>query len=280
MQPHEPSGTPLEPSREVPMGPPGSSTVMRPARLWACALVGAALAALGAWAAGEGLRWAGGRAMIQAGGEGEGEETFGYYKPTMEASSQSYSFAELNRQKSRAIARNATVAFGLLGASLGLALGLAGGVARGSITRAAAGGVAGLVLGAALGALPSPWIIPYHYFNQDPSSTDLAFPMLIHGGLWLPAALAGGLALGVGLGGGVTMTRAALGGLVGGMIGILLFDTLGSLAFYDARTLDPFSITGPSRLIARLAVALGTAVGGGLAVTAAGKRERRGKATA
>jgi hypothetical protein len=52
------------------------------------------------------------------------------------------------------------------------------------------------------------------------------------------------------------------------MVGTLAFEVIGPFAFPLAKTGEPIAATSGARLVARLAVALGTAAGAALAVQA------------
>jgi hypothetical protein len=173
---------------------------------------------------------------------------------------------EMGAMVASATIREAMRAFGMLGAALGLAMGLAGGIARRSGAAAFAAGGLGLILGAVAGAGSVVELVPYYlkYVNRD--GDDLIWPLLTHGGLWSAVGAAGGLALGVGLGGWRRTGRALLGGLIGALAAVLVFEVVGPLAFPLAKTGEPISETWGSRLFARLAVAILAAAGAVLAV--------------
>jgi hypothetical protein len=194
-----------------------------------------------------------------------GESVFDYFKPSEAAASQRYAFAALNREMARTSGLNGALAFGGLGAFLGLALGLAGGLCRSSTKSALVGAIVGFVLGGLAGALPSFGLMPYQWKhrNDDPSGTQLLTPLLIHSGLWAGTGFAAGLAFGLATYGlkGTRIVEAALAGLVGAMLGTLVFELAGALAFPGARTANPFAETGQARLMARLCVALFVALG-------------------
>jgi hypothetical protein len=189
-----------------------------------------------------------------------GESTFDYFKPS-EAAAENYRDASaLNREMLGVRARNGALTFGVLGGLLGLALGLAGGISRRSSHGALMGAVTGLILGTAAGALPSFGVMPWQWRhrNDDPSTTQLLMPLLVHIGLWSGVGLAAGLAFGIGSRG-FTPSRlfeAALAGLVGAIVGTFVFEMMGALLFPLDHTADPFSETPSTRLLARLCVAV------------------------
>jgi hypothetical protein len=188
-----------------------------------------------------------------------GECAFDYFKPSESAASQAYAFAALNKETEQANALNGAVAFGVLGGLLGIAMGVGGGCTARSARGAILGAVVGLVLGAAAGALPSLWIMPWQWKhrNDDPSSTAILMPLLIHFGLWSGVGLAAGLAFAVGAGGfrALRLIEAAVLGLAGAMLGTFIFEMLGATLFPLSRTVEPFSATPETRLLARLCVA-------------------------
>ena len=99
-------------------------------------------------------------------------------------------------------AKNATLAYGLMGGTLGLLLGLGGGLARSTVQSAAVASVVGLALGAAAGAGATLAMVPlYHRFQdarQEMASMDITVPLLIHSAIWAAAGAAAGLAFGLG----------------------------------------------------------------------------------
>ena len=194
-----------------------------------------------------------------------GELALDYFKPSEAASSQRFDFTALNKEMAVVSSYNGAVAFGALGGLVGLALGLAGGLTRRSRSAALLGGTVGLVLGASAGVLPSLAIMPWQWRhrNDDPSSTQLLMPMLIHFGLWCGVGLAGGLAFALGTGARkpLRLADAAITGLIGAIVGTFVFELAGALLFPLASTAQPFSATSITRLLARLCVAGFVAVG-------------------
>jgi hypothetical protein len=194
-----------------------------------------------------------------------GEFALDHYKPSEKAASQAYAFAALNSEIAQANALNGAIAFGVLGAVLGIAMGVGGGLTARSARGAVLGAVIGLVLGAAAGALPSFWIMPWQWKHRhdDPATTDILMPLLVHLGLWSTVGLAAGLAFALGAGGfrPLRLLEAGLAGLAGAMLGTFVFEMLGATLFPLSWTLEPFSITPETRLLARLCVAGFVALG-------------------
>ncbi len=157
--------------------------------------------------------------------------------------------------------RNAALAFALQGAVLGGFLGAAGGIARRSTAAAISAGVLGAVIGAGLAAGLA--LVSLRAFSQarvNHSDYDMALSILMHGTIWGLTGAMAGLALAAGLGGGPRrLAEGILLGFVGAAFGALAFDILGTGLFPLAETGEPVSITWPSRLAARLLVAIATA---------------------
>jgi hypothetical protein len=187
-----------------------------------------------------------------------GERTMNYARPSLAASENYRDRTALNAEMPRVDAINGALTFGALGAFLGLALGVGGGLTRLSLRGALIGAVAGVVLGTAAGVLPALAVMPWHWRhrNDDPSTTELLVPLLMHAALWSAAGLAAGLAFGIGRGAGpARLLGAAFAGLVGALIGTFVFEMAGAFLFPYDHTPDPFSSTVGTRLLARLCVA-------------------------
>ena len=201
-----------------------------------------------------------------------GEATYDYYRPSKAAASEAYAFTKLNQEKDVADGRNAAIAYGFLGAATGLALGLTAGLSRRSARSALFGGLAGLVLGGLAPALVAPWVVPLHRKLYWPETPDLKLPIMVHGAMWCALGTAAGLAFGIGLGDRRRVAQAAIGGFLGALLATVLFDALGAIAFPFSRADLPIAETVPVRLLSRLLVAAGVALGAAWSV-----RERRRK---
>jgi hypothetical protein len=239
---------PLEPTRVTPDVP--AITHGTNAATWTWTLVAALLAGTAAW-------------LI-------GEAGLDYYQPSEKAAAEPYDHEPLNREMEVVSGRNGAIAFGALGGLLGLALGLAGGLSRSAVGPALTGAAVGLVLGVAAGGLPAFVVMPWQWRhrNDDPASIDLMVPLATHLALWSGLGLAAGLAFGIGRGGSKlgALLRGAIGGLIGAVVGTALYEMIGAFGFPMDRTTSPIADTATTRLLARLCVALGTAVGVVLAV--------------
>jgi hypothetical protein len=210
-----------------------------------------------------------------------GEYTLDHFKPSAKAASQTYNFGPLNLEMEQVSAWNGALAFGALGGLLGLGLGVAGGLVRRSSGGVLLGAVVGLILGAAAGALPSVAVMPWQWRhrNDDPSATLLLTPLLVHLGLWSAIGLGAGLAFGIGSGVSKPSRylETALAGVVGAMLGTFVFEMVGAFLFPMARTVDPFSATSGTRLLARLCVAGFVGLGAMCSLPSSRARNEQGK---
>jgi hypothetical protein len=184
------------------------------------------------------------------------------------------------RGEAAAVAKNAGLAFLILGAALGGGLGAAGGLARGSRPAALRATWAGLFLGIVAAGVMSLALLPVYNAYQlrypDDASRDLLFPLLVHAGIWSAVGAAGGLALALGLGERGPMPRAMLGGFLGAAVGTVAYEITGAF-FPAARTAQFVSATWETRLMARLVVTLLASVGAMIGVTTPpGSRATRG----
>jgi hypothetical protein len=194
-----------------------------------------------------------------------GEKIYGAFDVTPEASSgtsQSPEFvARVNQVRLTSSQNEAATTFAVLGGTLGLALGLAGGLARRNFGAAILAACIGLVLGGACGAFAGRGMVPIFFRNEDPLSSDLVFPMLVHEAIWTPLGLVAGLAFGIGLGGWGRMVRATAGGMLGAICGTIVYELAGAVAFASDKSHYPVSASIGSRLLAHLVVALFIAAG-------------------
>lgn len=170
--------------------------------------------------------------------------------------------------------KNAALAFGVLGAAVGAALGLAGGLSRANARSAAASGLLGLLLGGAAGGLATFLCAPHYYrsVGEDPLSSDLLLPFLVHLGIGAAIGAAAGLALGIGVGARRYAANGLIGGLFGAIVGVALYEFAGAFLFPLAKTPQPISAEWTTRLLAHLAIAAGVSAGAWLLVTQSGNR--------
>jgi hypothetical protein len=210
------------------------------------------------------------RTLAMAGGIVAGLAAFGIGEATSDlipAEPMQYNFMgqmrwTVTKDSPRVLSRVAALGFGVLGACLGGSLGIAGGLARrpASAVAPSAGGLLGTVLGATLGAGTSLALVPLLlelYFGHK--EMEILTGTFSHSVIWGPLGAAAGLAFAVGLGERRLIGRALVAGLAGALLGTLAFDLVGALAFPLAKTDTLFSLTWPTRLMARLMVTLGTA---------------------
>ncbi|MDG3007672.1 hypothetical protein [Paludisphaera mucosa] len=194
---------------------------------------------------------------------GCGEMTNGFFRPSEESSARRFDFGALNRELRIAGTRNAAVSYGLLGGLLGLALGLSAAPWKGPAARSLGPGLLGLIAGAAGGVAGSYLVIPIHFEYKDPSGTDMLQSARAHGVIWGLAGLGAGLAVGLSgpHPGRPIAVRSALGGLIGALLGTVVYELVGGLAFPLDRTTDAVAASTSTRLIACISVAIGTALG-------------------
>jgi hypothetical protein len=171
---------------------------------------------------------------------------------------------EAERLRQLAETHNGAVALGLLGAALGLCLGLAGGVVRRRPVRGLAASLLGLVLGGAVGAGVALVLQPALYGWQGRDTDDLTNALLLHGLLAAAVGAVGGLAFGVGLGQRGWTLRSLFGGLVGAALAVLLFQMVAGAILPIGKPETVVPMTSLTRLLSRLVLGLGTAVGIGL----------------
>jgi hypothetical protein len=195
------------------------------------------------------------------------EATLGTFKPraTRERFMGSTFTIVQSRERAATGTRNAALAFGLMGGTAGLALGLAGGLARRSARAGAAAALLGLGLGAGAGAGAALVALPIAsgLHERDPGnmSAEMTSSLIAHGGTWGPVGAAAGLAFGIGLGGRDRAVRTLLGGLVGALVGAVLYELIGALALSDVKILEPLPETRGLRLFALLMAVIPAAVG-------------------
>jgi hypothetical protein len=165
------------------------------------------------------------------------------------------------RALDRATTLNATLVCSIQGAVLGLMLGAAGAAARRSVHAGVPAAGAGLVCGAGLGALAAFGAFTAYMRLVGSNRDEILSSLLAHEVAWAPMGAAAGLAFGLGLGGRGRAMRALAGGFLGAATGAALYEIVGSIAFPLDRTGYPVASTMPARLLASVAIALGTALG-------------------
>ena len=167
-------------------------------------------------------------------------------------------------ERARADTRNAALAMGLTGAAMGLAFGLAGGLLRRSISTAGIAAFVGLVVGAASACGTTLASVPLasRLQQRDPgnSSIEMASSLIVHGLPWAAMGAVGGLAFGIGQGNRQAF-RGLLGGLVGAVGGVFLYEIIVALALPGSKLTDPVALTWQVRLLAQAVAVMSVAVG-------------------
>jgi hypothetical protein len=166
-----------------------------------------------------------------------------------------------------AMLKGASWLLGTFGALLGAGMGLVGGYSsrnrRLTLIAAGIGFAAGAIAGAA-----AVWIaIPPYNRAEELTVGDLGRSLLLHCALWTALGAAAALAFGIALGERAKLPRAILGGVIGTIVGTLLYEVLGGLFFPLAETGKPFAETALTRLMALAVVALSSALGAVLLAT-------------
>jgi hypothetical protein len=193
---------------------------------------------------------------------GVGEWLFDLIPPTTVQQNISGNLVMLPNRETWIVAdtRNGAINFALLGACLGGFLGVAGGLAQKSSSGAGTAGLVGAIFGAAVGAGLSiallSWFLNARYAYSE---YDIVISLFMHGLIWGLLGAVAGVAFALGSGNSGLGGRAALAGCVGALIGTLVYEICGAVAFTEAHTDYVISQTWVTRLLARLLVAAGTA---------------------
>jgi MFS family permease len=148
-------------------------------------------------------------------------------------------------------ARNAAVAYGLLGAILSLSLAITAGclLQRFSLSRMLTAGLAGIALGGLFGAASSYALTPLYFHRLG--TADVTLSMLIHLAIWSAVGTAAGISFGIGCGTRKVFAGSLIGGITGGALAALLFDVCG--AFLPlAHTERPLAEPPETRLAAAI----------------------------
>lgn len=219
---------------DEPMAPPARKSPT--ATIWILTLVAASIAALSSWL--------------------NGEQYFEHFKPSAKASAEPYNFVALNREKAIADRKNLMIAYGFLGLSFGLCMGLAGGLARHSAIRGLIAAGVGAIVGVAACAVLSYFLMPVYRKHLDPAQENLVLPFLVHGAIWAAMGLAGGLAFGLGWGSVGRVARSLVAGLLGAIVGTLLYEIVQAEMFSHIRNDELIAPESVLRALAYFAVCL------------------------
>jgi hypothetical protein len=190
---------------------------------------------------------------------------------SLSGSERSIARAQVRFKTKVVVERNqAMAAYGMLGAALGVILGLTGALVAGSKPVNLAGALVGGVSGGLLGACVSMVLVPVFYDISN-SQTGLPLLFLTHLVIFAGLGTAGGQALGWSSGDRKVIVRCMIGGIVGALVGTLVFEVTNFVAFPNLRTFEPVPVKTIPRLIMHLCVAAGAGVFAG---RAAGKALR------
>jgi hypothetical protein len=239
----------MQPAHPVDV-PKSVVTPARSGRVVALVTAAGLLAALLAWASGEAL--------------------YGFYPPANEETLlyQVPVIQPTPRTLESAHAKNAALAFGVFGGLLGLMLGSVGGLLRRAPRAAVGAGLLGMILGGVFGVgltlalTPILWKAMTAVTNGIVTGqNDIITPIWVHSLIWGSLGASAGLALGVGHGGGPGVwLRAALAGLIGAVLGTVVFEILGASLFPLEKTTLPLALDRWARLLARLLVGVPAAL--------------------
>jgi hypothetical protein len=154
---------------------------------------------------------------------------------------------------------------GVFGAFLGLAMGVAGGLASRSPRRAMHAGLLGMACAAAVGIAAPYAVIPLFNRFRDSFPEELVGSILMHGLIWTSLGVTAAFALALGQGGGTgRLGRVLWGGLLGALVGTVIFDVSGAVFGANDHTGEPVSTTSASRLAARLVISVSVAIAASL----------------
>ena len=154
---------------------------------------------------------------------------------------------------------------GVFGAFLGLAMGVAGGLASRSPRRAMRAGLLGMACAAAVGIAAPYAVIPLFNRFRDSFPEELVGSILMHGLIWASLGVTAAFALAFGQGGGSGRLGHILwGGLLGALVGTVIFDMTGAVFSANDHTGEPVSTSSASRLAARLIISVSVAIAASL----------------
>jgi MFS family permease len=157
-------------------------------------------------------------------------------------------------------ARNAAVAYGLLGGMVALSLAITAGCSprRFTSARILTAGLAGIALGGLCGAASSYAVTPLYFHRLG--TADVTLSILIHLAIWCAVGAAAGVAFGIGSGTRKMFTGSLIGGITGGALAALIFDICGAF-FPLARTERPLPEQAETRLAAAVLLSVFVVIG-------------------
>ncbi len=165
------------------------------------------------------------------------------------------------KDRSAASTKNGAITYAVFGLCLGAGLGIAGGLTRRSAPRATVGGVLGAFLGAGLGGALAWWTLPWFLEAQlDYTDRELLVSLGMHALHWGILGAIAGLAFVIALGHYRLSLGAMISGLMGAVLGTLVYDLIGAGILPMAGTDHPIAETWTARLLASILVSLGAAL--------------------
>jgi hypothetical protein len=237
-----PPGAPRD-GEPIPARPPSSS------RIWAFALAAGLIAGFASWPIGDVIhaRYAPPEFINMA-------SSSGGFISTAEVQ-------KLTRAKQARQVLEAALFFGASGAILGAAFGLAGCYAGRPAGSARNALLFGALVGAASGAAAAAASLPVYLRFLNTDTNDLAMGFMFQALTAAAMGAAAGASFAVGLGDRGRIIPAIVGGLMGAVAGVLVYEAAGALAFPLDKTSSPISATTLTRLLGRLSVAVLAAAG-------------------
>jgi hypothetical protein len=185
-----------------------------------------------------------------------------------------YLAGEEVKKKPAAEIKNSALAYGVLGAALGVGLGLAAALARrdrkAGLIAALLGGLAGVIAVAG-----TSWIMVPLFFRFNSPESGLLYLFPTHAVIFAAAGGAGGLGFGLALRDRQQIGEAVLAGILGGILGTIVFEAALAVAFPTVRTFEPIPDERTPRLLVHFCVAVCTGLLVGFSI-----RERRGSKAA
>jgi len=242
-------------------GGPSPARPSPPSRIWAFALAAGLIAGLASWLIGDAIH-----------------ARYGPPEFINLASSSGGFISAAEIQKLTGVKRNAQMleaglVFGAIGAFLGAALGMAGSYAGGPAGSARKAVLLGAILGGAAGAVAAVGFLPIYLTYLNPDTNDLIVGFGFQALVAAAVGAVGGAAFAVGLGDRSRLAPAVVGGLMGAVAGVVVFDMAGALAFPLDKTSSPIPATTLTRFLARLAVAVFASAGVAMGILDKGKKK-------
>jgi hypothetical protein len=144
---------------------------------------------------------------------------------------------------------------------LGSMVGAAGGLTRRSVMAVSSATLAGLLGGGIGGGLAAYGLTPLFVRYYSDYNPLLLLPVIVRGGICAVIGVAAGMAFGLGKSGPAGALRSLTGGLLGSVLGIVVFESVNALLFPMDRNDNAIPTTAIARLLCYLCVAVGVAAG-------------------